>query len=123
MARIPQGNVPMELLERVVDAVGAVLDALGLLIIAAGVVRAGVRALRAGGSADDPYRRLRHDLGKGILLGLEFLVAADIIRTVAVKPNMEEVQVLALVVAIRTFLSLALEVELEGKWPWRRAAP
>ena len=68
----------------------------------------------------DPYRRLRQDIGRGILLGLEFLVAADIIRTVAVTPTMEGVKVLGLIVVIRTFLSMALQVELEGRWPWQR---
>ncbi|MGC4116805.1 MAG: DUF1622 domain-containing protein [Myxococcales bacterium] len=70
----------------------------------------------------DAYRRLRHDLGRAILLGLEFLVAADIIRTVSSRPTLVGVAVLAVIVLIRTFLSFTLEVELEGKWPWRRAA-
>lgn len=65
------------------------------------------------------YRRFRQDLGRGILLGLEFLVAADIIRTVAVVPTLEGVLALGLIVLIRTFLSMALQVELEGRWPWQ----
>jgi hypothetical protein len=59
--------------------------------------------------------------GRSILLGLEFLVAADIIRTVAVQPSLENVAVLGLIVLIRTFLSFSLEVEIDGRWPWRRA--
>ena len=66
------------------------------------------------------YRTFRHDLGKAILLGLEFLVAGDIIATVTVDPSMEQVLVLGIIVVIRTFLSLSLQVELEGKWPWQK---
>ena len=58
---------------------------------------------------------------RGILLGLEFLVAADIIRTVAVSPTIENALALGLIVLIRTFLSMSIEVELEGRWPWKRA--
>ena len=65
------------------------------------------------------YRQLRHDLGKGILLGLEILVAGDIIATVATVPTMNKVLTLAVIVLIRTFLSISLQVELEGKFPWQ----
>lgn len=67
------------------------------------------------------YRRYRQHVGKAILLGLELLVAADIIRTVAVRPTLETAGVLAIVVGIRTALSFSLEVELEGRWPWARS--
>jgi uncharacterized membrane protein len=67
------------------------------------------------------YRRYRANLGRGILLGLELLVAADIIGTVAVTPSFENLAILGLIVLIRTFLSFSLEVEIEGRWPWRRA--
>lgn len=67
------------------------------------------------------YQDLRSDLGRSILLGLEFLVAADIINTVAVEPTLQSLAVLAGIVAIRTFLSFSLEVELEGTWPWARS--
>ena len=66
------------------------------------------------------YDALRADLGRAILLGLEFLVAADIIGTIAVEPTFRSLGVLALIVAIRTFLSFSLEVEIEGRWPWQR---
>jgi uncharacterized membrane protein len=66
------------------------------------------------------YSRLRLDLGKAILLGLEILVAADIIATVSTKPTMNSVLVLGLIVLIRTFLSFSLQAELEGKFPWQR---
>ena len=68
------------------------------------------------------YSRYRQDLGKAILLGLEVLVAADIVRTVAFTPSMDSVIVLAMIVSIRTFLSWSLALELDGRWPWQRAA-
>ncbi|HET8753891.1 MAG TPA: DUF1622 domain-containing protein [Salinimicrobium sp.] len=66
------------------------------------------------------FKNLRQELGKSILLGLEFLVAADIIATVGIDPSMDQVLVLGLIVLIRTFLSFSLEVELEGKFPWQK---
>lgn len=74
-------------------------------------------------SRDCPGREnqhsLRSSLGRAILLGLEFLVAADIIKTVAIDPTLESVAVLAAVVAVRTFLSFALEAEISGRLPWK----
>ena len=67
------------------------------------------------------YHRYRKRLGRSILLGLELLVAADIIRTVAVAPTFESVGVLGLIVLIRTFLSFSLELEITGRWPWQKA--
>lgn len=96
----------------------------GIAIIVIGAVFAVVRfimSLIRGGDGDDPFRLLRSRLGRSILLGLEFLVAADIIATVAVEPTLRSVAVLAGIVLIRTFLSFSLEVEIEGKWPWQRA--
>jgi uncharacterized membrane protein len=69
---------------------------------------------------EDMYRELKARLGRTLLLGLEILVAADIVRTVALEATLESVVVLALLVLIRTFLSWALEVEIEGRWPWQR---
>ncbi len=69
---------------------------------------------------DEAIANLRSSLGRAILLGLEFLVAADIINTVAVAPTLLSVAVLAGIVLIRTFLSFSLEVEIEGRWPWQR---
>lgn len=69
------------------------------------------------------YVQLRQQLGKAILLGLEILVAADIIATVSTEPTMQSVLVLGVVVLIRTFLSFSLQVELEGKWPWQDKNP
>jgi len=66
------------------------------------------------------YRQLRRGLGRAILIGLEFLVAADIIRSIAVDPTFTSVGVLGLIVVVRTFLSWSLEVEVNGRWPWQQ---
>jgi uncharacterized membrane protein len=65
------------------------------------------------------YREYRHQVGRALLLGLEILVAADIIRTVALEPTLRNVAILGLLVLIRTFLSWGLVVEIEGRWPWQ----
>ena len=65
---------------------------------------------------------LRSNFGRSILLGLEFLIAADIINTVAVRPTLQSVIVLGAIVLIRTFLSFSLELEIDGRWPWQRRA-
>lgn len=102
----------------VVEAVGKGIDAVGVGVMVLGgivaTVAAVTRALDAG-----TYRRYRQQLGRSILLGLEFLVAADIIRTVAVTPTLTSVAVLAGIVLIRTFLSFSLELEITGRWPWQ----
>ena len=72
------------------------------------------------GSLDECYRKFRSDFGKTILLGLEFLIASDIVGTVAVGPTFRDLGVLGLLVLIRTFLSFALELEISGRWPWER---
>ncbi len=98
------------------------IEVAGVIVILTGGIAAGIRYLRERHqSPPEPYRRLRSSLGRSILLGLELLVAADIINTVAFAPTLESLAVLAGIVVIRTFLSLALEVEIEGRWPWRRA--
>jgi uncharacterized membrane protein len=109
-----------------VDAVSKVIDGVGVVVIVAGLLVASVAfvaALLGRGGADgdepSPYRVYRQQIGRAILLGLEFLVAADIIRTVAVDPTFSSVGVLAIIVAVRTFLSFTLDVELEGRWPWQ----
>jgi uncharacterized membrane protein len=106
----------------VVDAVGLAVDGLGVGVIVAAIVIAGVafaRRLAADQPISTSYRQLRQSIGRGILLGLELLVAGDIIRTVVVAPTFASVGVLAMIVAIRTFLSFSLDVELTGRWPWQ----
>jgi uncharacterized membrane protein len=104
----------------VVDAVSKVIDGVGVVVIVVGLLLA-VGLFLSQRERADSYRTFRQQVGKAILLGLEFLVAADIIRTVAVAPTFESVGVLALVVAVRTFLSFTLDVELEGRWPWQQS--
>jgi uncharacterized membrane protein len=104
-----------------VELVAKVIDGVGVAIIAVGAVVAGAVAVgRLVRRSPDTYRFFRETLGRTILLGLEFLVAADIIRTVAVTPNAQSVAVLAGIVAIRTFLSFSLELEITGRWPWQK---
>ena len=98
-----------------IDVVGVALMVIGLAV---GLVRYCSRTLRRD-TGMTSYRRLRQDTGRAILLGLEFLVAGDIIRTVATDPTFTEVGVLAAIVAIRSFLSFTLELELTGRWPWQ----
>jgi len=106
----------------VMQLIGTCVDALGVMIIVIGAAIATVRFLL--GLKTDfniAYRSYRQGLGRAILLGLEFLIAGDIIRTVVVAPTLENVLILALIVIIRTFLSMALQLEVEGRWPWKRS--
>jgi uncharacterized membrane protein len=107
-----------------VEDVGAAVDGAGVAVIVCGaLIATGVFAHRLRNDRGDfsaAYRVYRQSLGRAILLGLEFLVAGDIIRTVAVSPTFAGVGVLAVIVLVRTFLSLSLEVELEGRWPWQK---
>lgn len=102
------------------EIVGTGLDLLGVSITLVGMLVALGRALdRWRRAMPDVYRLLRQDVGRAILLGLEFLVAGDIIRTVAVDPNLSNVAALGGIILIRTFLSMSLQLELEGRWPWQ----
>ena len=106
------------------ELVSTVIEVSGVAIIVAGAAVATVVFLYGGlGAVGWPaaFRLYRANLGRGILLGLELLVAADIIGTVAVTPSLDNLMILGLIVLIRTFLSFSLEVEIEGRWPWRRA--
>ena len=106
-----------------VELAGNAAEVAGVVLITGGLVIASARYLLPAKVAGAPrYQRYRQDLGRAILLGLEVLVAADIVRTVAFTPTMDSVIVLAMIVAIRTFLSWSLALELEGRWPWQRAA-
>jgi uncharacterized membrane protein len=105
------------------EPVTHVVELVGVLLILSGATAATVRFLVRWMSIglDTAYREYRQHLGRAILLGLEFLVAGDIINTVAVDPTFRSVGVLAGIVVIRTFLSFSLEVEIEGRWPWARS--
>jgi len=97
------------------------IEATGVLTIVIGLIIAFVQFLfNKQEVIPRSYKILRQSLGKSILLGLEILVAGDIIATVVTEPTMERVLILGVIVLIRTFLSLSLEVELEGKFPWQK---
>ena len=99
------------------EAAGVAVIVLGAVLAVALVGRQAVR----GDDWSETYHLFRTRLARGILLGLEFLVAADIIGTVAVDPTLQNLSVLGLIVLIRTFLSFALELEISGRWPWQKA--
>jgi uncharacterized membrane protein len=113
---------PAQFVRPVAEWCAAMLECVGVvLILALGLAAIGsaVRAAAAGTDAGTLFQQTRHLLIRSILLGLEFLVAADIIHTVAVELTFKTVSVLAIIVVIRTFLSFALELEMTGRWPWQ----
>ncbi|MGO4388768.1 DUF1622 domain-containing protein [Microvirga sp. 2YAF29] len=106
----------LRLITRMIEVGGIAVIVLGIL--GASVVI--VRQLLQGGPPAGAFNLYRSNIGRAILLGLEFLVAADIINTVAIEPTLESLMILGGIVIIRTFLSFSLEVEIEGRWPWKR---
>lgn len=104
-----------------IEIVGLALDVAGVLAIVGGGIVAVSLYFRPRDPHSATYRGFRQNLGRAILLGLEVLVAADIIRTVAIEPTLVSVSVLGVIVLVRTLLSFSLEVELEGRWPWQRS--
>jgi len=112
---VPGFTQMMDLLSRVLEGVGVLVVVLGFWVaLARAVSRAARKEYR------DAYEVMRATFGRSVLLGLEVLVAADIIRTVAVEPTLDNLIVLGLLVLIRTFLSWSLEVEIDGRWPWQK---
>ncbi|MGO8950642.1 MAG: DUF1622 domain-containing protein [Ktedonobacterales bacterium] len=108
--------------KQVAELVASVLDLAGIAALVIGTIVAVVlsgRILLQARDASQAYVGLRQGLGKAILMGLELLVASDIIRTVAIEPTFESVGVLGLIILIRTFLSWSLELEITGRWPWQ----
>ena len=104
-----------------IEKIGMAIDAAGVLVIVVGAAIAFVSCVaRLFQHERDVYRRFRQRLGQTILLGLELVVAGDIVRTVAATPTLTSVAILAAIVLIRTFLSLSLEVEISGRWPWQK---
>ena len=108
----------MEHVAQAFEVIGAAVLGVGMLVSA----WLGVRALRGTRDGRTAYQVLRQSFGGVILLGLEILVAADLVRTVAVEPTLANVVILGGIVLIRTILSFSLEIEIEGVAPWRRAA-
>ena len=110
-------------LTRLMEPVALALELFGVFVIVAGISWATARFLLRDLRSGDPvkaYERYRANLGRGILLGLEILVGADIVATVTAPLTFRSVGLLGLIVLIRTFLSFSLETEIEGRWPWRR---
>jgi len=108
----------------VMETVSLFFEIAGVMAIIIGFVAALVLAGRAVARTrkwEPAYEVMRSTFGRSVLLGLEILVAADLIRTIAVEPTLDNLYVLGLLVLIRTFLSWSLDVELEGRWPWERA--
>jgi uncharacterized membrane protein len=117
--------VPPDRLTQALDWTGRAIEVAGIGIIVLGALFSSLyflwQLLYSGAALAEAYRAYRANLGRGILLGLEFLIAADIVGTVAVDPTLHNLGVLASIVLIRTFLSLALEVEIQGHWPWQHS--
>jgi uncharacterized membrane protein len=114
-----------ERLEVGIHWIARAIEVVGIAIIVVGATLALVffiRQLIGRRDKEQAIGDFRSDLGRSILLGLEFLVAADIVNTVAIEPTLDNLAVLAGIVLIRTFLSFSLEVEIEGRWPWQRGA-
>lgn len=110
-------------MEQGVESVGNAVEILGVAtIILGGLLAFGLYARAVGSRVDGlrAFHELRRNLGRSILLGLEILIAGDIIETIAISPSFSSVGVLALIVLVRTFLSFTLQLEIEGSWPWRR---
>lgn len=113
-----------ETVESFFTVIAVVFEIIGAIAMVAGFVVAvvlAVRTLAREESARAAYLVLRNTLGAAILLGLEVLVAADLIRTITSKPSIEDALILGLIVVIRTVLSMSIQIEIEGVLPWRRA--
>ncbi|MFC4741006.1 DUF1622 domain-containing protein [Flavobacterium ponti] len=111
----------MENIKTYIDYVAKIMEAIGVLTIFIGSVVAIFKFILSMNKTNSiTYIELRQKVGKSILLGLEILIAADIMATVVTEPTLKSVSILGLIVIIRTFLSLSLQVELEGKFPWQK---
>lgn len=109
----------------VITVVGFVIEAFGILVVLIGSCISTTVFVRTYRTLEEgvAYKKYRKDLGRSIILGLEFLIAGDIIRTVVVADSLENVGVLALIILIRSFLSVTLHLEIEGRWPWQKDSP
>lgn len=105
----------------IISIAGYAIEAVGVLVILVGSGIASFNFIRTYRQAAEgvAYTRFRRALGRSIILGLEFLIAGDIIRTVVVADTLENVAILGLIILMRTFLSVTLHLEIEGRWPWQ----
>lgn len=110
--------------KEIIGVFGYAVETAGVLVIFLGFVLATFKFLKSHGvsTIDAGYKEFRRNLGRSILLGLEFLIAGDIIRTVVVSATLENIAVLALIILIRTFLGITLHLEVEGRWPWQNSS-
>ncbi len=114
----------LETFKNVVEAIGWTLEGIGVIVVVIGSTVGLARYLHEmrlddGGRS---YYHLRQRIGRSIIIGLEFLIAGDIIRTVVVQHSLQSLTALAIIIALRTFLSLTLFLEVEGRWPWQKSA-
>lgn len=121
---MPNSETLIHEIENILGMIGVGIDVLGVLVICIGILAAFLKYFRSRARATskgdvDYYRLLKIDIGLALLLGLEVLVAADIVKTVAVEPNFDSLGVLGLLVIVRTFLSWTIVLEIEGRWPWQ----
>lgn len=104
-----------------ISVAGYAIEAFGVLVVIIGSIATTTTFIKTylKQTKELAYKQYRRDLGRSIILGLEFLIAGDIIRTVVVANSLEDVGVLALIIVIRGFLSMTLHLEVEGRWPWQ----
>ena len=107
--------------KELIEITALVIEIIGILVLVIGTFLAmGRYAFKLQGDNFRSFQKIREEIGRSILLGLEILIAADIIATVVYDAQMEQILKLGLIILIRTFLSLTLEIEIEGKWPWKQ---
>ena len=108
------------MLRELIEMVAQGIEVLAVIIIVGGIVYSMIRyPFHRKQQVENAYKPFKEMIGKTLLLGLEFLVAADIIRTVALSPTLQNVVILGVLVLIRTFLSWSIVVEIDGRWPWQ----
>jgi uncharacterized membrane protein len=109
----------------IISVAGYAIEAVGVFVVVLGTCISSIIFIRTFKRLPEgnAYRTYRRQLGRSIILGLEFLIAGDIIRTVVVADTMENVAVLGLIILIRSFLSITLHLEVEGRWPWQTEKP
>lgn len=107
--------------DEIISIAGYSIEAVGVLVVIVGSCTSSVLFMRTFRHLPEgvAYRKYRQQLGRSIMLGLEFLIAGDIVRTVVVADTLENVAILGLIILIRSFLSVTLHLEVEGRWPWQ----
>jgi uncharacterized membrane protein len=114
----------MEQFKEIIGTASYAIESVGVLIIIIGSIVATVKIIRRyfSSAKEALYQKYRRDIARSIILGLEFLIAGDIIRTIIVSDTLSNVGVLALIIIMRTFLAFTLHLEIEGRWPWQEAS-